>query len=63
MRCATMRAAATVAGVMVLRPATPVAAVLVWLGAQVFVSPYILAMNARVLKLTQALGIALDRRR
>jgi O-antigen/teichoic acid export membrane protein len=42
--------AATVAGVMVLRPATPVAAVLVWLGAQVFVSPYILAMNARVLR-------------
>ncbi len=42
--------AATVAGVMVLRPATPVAAVLVWLGAQMFVSPYVLAMNARVLR-------------
>jgi PST family polysaccharide transporter len=39
---------ATVAGVMALRPATPVAAVLVWLGAQLFVSPYILVMNARV---------------
>ncbi len=41
---------ATVAGVMMLRPATPLAAVLVWLGAQVFISPYILAMNARVLR-------------
>jgi len=41
---------ATVAGVMLLRPATPVAAMLVWLGAQVFVSPYILTMNARVLR-------------
>jgi PST family polysaccharide transporter len=41
---------ATVAGVTVLRPATPVAAVMVWLGAQIFVSPYVLAMNARVLR-------------
>jgi len=41
---------ATVAGVMVVRPATPLAAVLVWLSAQVFISPYVLAMNARVLR-------------
>jgi len=40
---------ATVAGVLLVRPTTPLAGVLVWLGAQIFVSPYILAMNARVL--------------
>ena len=40
---------ATVVGVLALRPATPVQAVLVWLGAQMFVSPYILHANARVL--------------
>lgn len=41
--------AATVVGVMVLRPASPLGAVLVWLGAQMFVSPYIMFANARVL--------------
>jgi PST family polysaccharide transporter len=41
--------AATIAGVLLVRPATPVAAVLVWLGSQIFVSPYVLATNARVL--------------
>jgi PST family polysaccharide transporter len=41
--------AATVAGVLLVRPATPVAAVLVWLGGQIFVSPYVLTTNARVL--------------
>ncbi len=42
--------AATVAGVMLLRPASPLGAVLVWLGAQVFISPYIMFANARVLR-------------
>lgn len=41
--------AATVAGVLLVRPATPVVAVLVWLAGQMFISPYVLAMNARVL--------------
>ena len=41
--------AATVAGVMLIRPASPLHAVLVWLGAQIFVSPYVLQANARVL--------------
>jgi len=41
--------AATIVGVLTLRPATPVQAVLVWLGAQLFVSPYILHANAHVL--------------
>ncbi len=41
--------AATGAGVMLLRPASPLSAVLVWLGAQVFISPYIMFANARVL--------------
>ena len=40
---------ATLAGVLLVRPATPVQAVLVWFGAQVFVSPYVLCANARVL--------------
>ena len=39
----------TVIGVLLIRPSTPLQAVLVWLGAQVFVSPYILTANARVL--------------
>ncbi len=43
---------ATAAGVMLIRPASPLQAVLVWLGAQVFVSPYILCTNARVLDTT-----------
>ena len=43
---------ATVAGVLLIRPATPLHAVLVWLGAQVFVSPYVLLANARVLRTT-----------
>jgi O-antigen/teichoic acid export membrane protein len=41
--------AATVAGVMLLRPASPLSAVLVWLGAQIFISPYIMFANAHVL--------------
>jgi PST family polysaccharide transporter len=41
---------ATVVGVLLFRPASPFGAVLVWLGAQVFVSPYILRANARVLR-------------
>jgi PST family polysaccharide transporter len=42
--------AATALGVVLVRPASPIAAVLVWLGAQVFVSPYVLHANARVLR-------------
>jgi O-antigen/teichoic acid export membrane protein len=41
--------AATVAFVLLVRPATPWAAVLVWCGAQVFVSPYSLWMNGQAL--------------
>jgi PST family polysaccharide transporter len=41
--------AATVAIALLVRPATPWAAVLVWCGAQLFVSPYSLWMNGRVL--------------
>ena len=41
---------ATLLGVLLIRPATPFHAVLVWLGAQMFVSPYILYANARVLR-------------
>ena len=44
--------ATTVAGVLLIRPATPLHAVLVWLGAQAFVSPYLLLANARVLRAT-----------
>jgi O-antigen/teichoic acid export membrane protein len=44
--------AATVVGVLLVRPANPLQAVLVWLGAQMFVSPYILCTNARVLDTT-----------
>ena len=40
---------ATVLGVLLVRPATPVGAVAVWLAAQVFVSPYVLHANARIL--------------
>lgn len=40
---------ATVAGVLLIRPASPVQAVLVWLAAQAFVSPYALWANAHVL--------------
>ena len=43
---------ATVLGVLLIRPATPLHAVLVWLGAQAFVSPYLLLANARVLHTT-----------
>jgi O-antigen/teichoic acid export membrane protein len=43
---------ATAAGVLLLRPATPLQAVLVWLGAQVFVTPYVLWSNAHVLGTT-----------
>lgn len=46
---------ATSAFVMLLRPATPWMAVLVWCGAQVFISPYSLWVNAR------ALGVGLLR--
>jgi O-antigen/teichoic acid export membrane protein len=41
---------ATIAGVLLVRPASPVQSVLVWLGAQLFVSPYILYANAHVLR-------------
>ncbi len=41
---------ATVGFVLLLRPASPVQSVLVWFGAQFFVSPYILHSNARVLQ-------------
>jgi PST family polysaccharide transporter len=41
---------ATVIGVALIRPATPLQAVMVWLGAQAFVSPYVLLGNARVLR-------------
>jgi PST family polysaccharide transporter len=44
--------AATAAGVLLFRPATPLQAVLAWLGAQAFVSPYLLLSNARVLRTT-----------
>jgi len=40
---------ATVAGVMLVRPTSPLQAVLVWLGAQIFISPYVLRANAHVL--------------
>jgi PST family polysaccharide transporter len=40
---------ATVAGVLLFQPASPLHAALVWLGAQMFVSPYVLLANARVL--------------
>ena len=43
---------ATVVGVLLIRPATPLHAVLVWLGAQAFASPYLLVANARVLRTT-----------
>jgi PST family polysaccharide transporter len=42
--------AATVLGVVLFRPASPLYAMLVWLGAQVFISPYLLHANARVLR-------------
>lgn len=42
--------AATAAGVLLVRPETRLQAVLVWLGAQLFVSPYVPASNARVLR-------------
>jgi PST family polysaccharide transporter len=43
---------ATAVGVLMIHPATPLHAVLVWLGAQMFVSPYVLYTNARVLGTT-----------
>ena len=43
---------ATALGVLLIRPTTPLHAVLVWLGAQMFVSPYVLQTNARVLGTT-----------
>jgi O-antigen/teichoic acid export membrane protein len=59
---------ALVAGVGLLRPATPLAAGTIWLGAQLMVAPHILRSNARVLQTTlpsligagaPALGLAL----
>lgn len=41
---------ATIAGVMLIRPVSPVQAVLVWLGAQLLIIPYILHANAHVLR-------------
>jgi O-antigen/teichoic acid export membrane protein len=43
---------ATALGVLLIRPTTPLHAVLVWLGAQAFISPYVLFANARVLGTT-----------
>ncbi len=43
---------ATVVGVLLFRPASSLHAVFLWLGAQMFVSPYILLANARVLRTT-----------
>jgi PST family polysaccharide transporter len=43
---------ATVAGVLLIHPAAPLHAVLVWLGAQACVSPYLLLANAHVLRTT-----------
>jgi O-antigen/teichoic acid export membrane protein len=42
--------AATLLGVVLIRPTSPLQAVLIWLGAQLFVSPYVLHTNARVLR-------------
>ncbi len=42
--------AATFLGVLLIRPVTPLHAVLIWLAAQMFVSPYVLRANARVLQ-------------
>ena len=41
---------ATLLGVLLIRPASPLQAVMVWLSAQLFVSPYILQANAHVLR-------------
>ena len=41
--------AAIVLGVLLIRPASPFHALLVWLGAQLFISPYVLLTNAGVL--------------
>jgi PST family polysaccharide transporter len=41
--------AATLGGVAVLRPATPLAAVGIWCGAQLLTSPYLVATTARLL--------------
>jgi O-antigen/teichoic acid export membrane protein len=43
---------ATVCGVLLIRPANPLHAVLVWLGAQMFVTPYALWAYAHVLRTT-----------
>jgi len=51
-QAASTPATKPVIGVLLVRPATPLQAVLVWLGAQMFVSPYILCTNARVLDTT-----------
>jgi O-antigen/teichoic acid export membrane protein len=42
-------AIAVVGGVLVVRPATPLQAALLWIGAQLVVSPYIVRTNARLL--------------
>jgi hypothetical protein len=42
--------AATAFGVLLIRPASPLHAVFVWLGAQLFISPYMLYANAHVLR-------------
>jgi O-antigen/teichoic acid export membrane protein len=41
---------ATVLAVLVFKPASPLQAVLAWLAAQFFVSPYVLCTNARILR-------------
>ena len=42
--------AATVLGVMLVRPGSPFQAMLIWLGAQLFISPYLLHANAQALR-------------
>jgi O-antigen/teichoic acid export membrane protein len=44
--------ALTLAGAVLLRPATPLAAALLWAGAQIALAPYVLAMGARALRLS-----------
>jgi len=41
---------ATILGVLVLRPATPLAAALVWFAAQVLVNPYMMIKTARIMR-------------
>ena len=49
-----MGTVALVCGIAVLRPATPLGAVWLWLGAQLLVAPYVLRSNGHVLQATVA---------